>query len=63
MFDDHDYDPDEYTDEDPEDWQPGECDHCAGGEPIETPIGLIHCACRIGQGADPEDCACGPDGD
>ncbi|MFF2074634.1 hypothetical protein ACFVXG_07745 [Kitasatospora sp. NPDC058162] len=47
-------------DEDGEDWQPGRCDRCTGGDPIETPIGLVYCACRIGQGADPENCACGP---
>ncbi|GAB7182173.1 hypothetical protein ATKI12_2004 [Kitasatospora sp. Ki12] len=66
MYDDHDFDPDEYDDLDTdgsEDWQPGECDHCPGGEPVETPLGLIYCACQIGQGADPENCACGPDGD
>ncbi|MGW4894414.1 hypothetical protein ACWEQL_19395 [Kitasatospora sp. NPDC004240] len=58
------YDPDEYDDfdsDDSGDWQPGECDHCTGGDPVETPIGLIACACRIGQGADPEHCLCGPD--
>ncbi|MFI9327816.1 hypothetical protein ACIGZJ_09750 [Kitasatospora sp. NPDC052868] len=61
MFDDH--DPDEYGDDRSEDWQPGECDHCTGGAPVETPLGLLYCACRIGQGARPEDCACGPDED
>ncbi|MFD5436621.1 hypothetical protein ACFWJ4_31285 [Kitasatospora sp. NPDC127067] len=58
---DHDYD--EYDPEESEDWQPGECDHCTGGEPIESPLGLLYCACWIGQGADPENCVCGPDED
>ncbi|MFJ4093981.1 hypothetical protein ACIPYS_20575 [Kitasatospora sp. NPDC089913] len=57
MFDDFDCAPDEDT----EDWTPGECDHCPGGEPIRVPFGFIYCACRIGQGADPEDCVCGPE--
>ncbi|MFJ7910026.1 hypothetical protein [Kitasatospora sp. NPDC096204] len=30
-----------------------------GGEPAETPLGFIYCACQIGQGAAPENCACG----
>ncbi|MFI0764618.1 GGDEF domain-containing protein [Streptomyces sp. NPDC021218] len=49
--------------EDAEEWQPdtGQCDRCsmAPGEVIE-PLGLC-CACSIGQGADPENCVCGPD--
>ncbi|QKV97548.1 hypothetical protein HUT19_11505 [Streptomyces sp. NA02950] len=48
--------------EDAEEWQPdaGQCDRCsmAPGEVIE-PLGLC-CACSIGQGADPENCVCGP---
>ncbi|KJY38126.1 hypothetical protein [Streptomyces sp. NRRL S-495] len=60
-LDDHGYDA--YDPEDTEDWQPGECDCCTGGEPIETPIGLLYCACQVGQGAAPENCACGPDKD
>ncbi|MFD8080720.1 hypothetical protein ACFV4F_03360 [Kitasatospora sp. NPDC059722] len=61
MYDDYDdYDLDEYDDES-EDWQPGECDHCTGGEPTDGPLGLLYCACQIGQGADPADCLCGPE--
>ncbi|MFF2616382.1 hypothetical protein [Kitasatospora sp. NPDC058046] len=56
-LDDHGYD--EYGPEDPENWVPGQCDHCSGGDPIETPIGTLYCACQIGQGAAPENCACG----
>ncbi|WP_369183662.1 hypothetical protein [Streptomyces sp. Y1] len=63
-FDDYDdYDYDVYGTDSPGDWQPGECDHCTGGEPVETPLGPIYCACQIGQGAAPEHCACGPDDD
>lgn len=50
-------------DEESEDWQPGECDHCFGGPPVEGPLGTLYCACEIGQGAPPEACACGPEGD
>ncbi|MFJ6773042.1 hypothetical protein ACIQOV_19135 [Kitasatospora sp. NPDC091257] len=60
-LDDHDYD--EYDPEDTEDWQPGECDCCTVGEPAETPLGFLYCACQIGQGAAPENCACGSDQD
>ncbi|MGW7691014.1 GGDEF domain-containing protein [Streptomyces asiaticus] len=54
---------DDYDDfEDAEEWQPdtGQCDRCSmvPGEVIE-PLGLC-CACSIGQGADPENCVCGP---
>lgn len=45
--------------EDAEEWQPGECDHCYG-QTVQGPLGPIHCACAIGEGADPEDCHCGP---
>ncbi|MFJ6617001.1 hypothetical protein ACIQOW_05375 [Kitasatospora sp. NPDC091335] len=54
---------DDYDEFDAADWAPGECDHCTGGEPVETPLGLIYCACQIGQGAAPEDCLCGPEDD
>lgn len=40
-------------------WQPGECDNCYG-QTVNGPLGPIFCACSIGQGADPEDCRCGP---
>jgi len=57
---------DDYDDfEDELEWQPdtGQCDHCTNpdGPPI-GPLQLV-CACRIGQGADPENCVCGPDPD
>lgn len=61
--DDHGYDEYDVDTEGVEDWQPGECDHCTGGEPVETPIGLLGCACLMGQGAAPIDCACGPEQD
>ncbi|MCX4754288.1 hypothetical protein [Kitasatospora purpeofusca] len=62
-YDCDDYGHDAYDPEDAEDWMPGACDHCPGGEPIETPIGLLGCACLMGQGTGPIDCACGPDQD
>lgn len=40
-------------------WRPGECDNC-WGDTIDGPLGPIHCACAIGQGAGDEDCRCGP---
>lgn len=56
-------DEDDY--EDAEEWQPGECDHCFGGDEngitATGPLGPVYCACRIGQGAAPEDCRCGPE--
>jgi hypothetical protein len=60
---------DDYYDEPPEDdsddgWREGECDHCSGGDEngvtATGPLGPIYCACRIGQGADEDDCHCGP---
>ncbi|MDH6125953.1 hypothetical protein [Kitasatospora sp. GP82] len=57
------YDEDDLDDEfeDAEEWQEGECDHCFGGEPTPSPFGPIYCACEIGQGAQPENCVCGPE--
>lgn len=47
---------------DAEEWQPdtGQCDRCLYPDrgPV-GPLGLM-CACRIGQGAPPEECECGP---
>ncbi|PJN00845.1 hypothetical protein CG740_23365 [Streptomyces sp. CB01201] len=49
--------------DDEAEWRPGECDHCFG-QTVSSPFGDIYCACAIGQGADPDDCVCGPeDGD
>lgn len=62
MFEDEDFEAD-YDDEESEDWQPGECDNCFGGPPIDGPLGPLHCACEIGQGAGPGDCRCGPEAD
>ncbi|MFV6033178.1 hypothetical protein [Streptomyces sp. NPDC056264] len=48
--------------EEEHEWEPGQCDHCwglpAGAEP-----GLLSpgCACLLGQGADPNECSCGPE--
>ncbi|MFD9567720.1 hypothetical protein [Streptomyces sp. NPDC059994] len=47
---------------DAEEWRPGQCDRCYG-ETVSGPLGDVHCACAIGQGADPEDCQCGPEDD
>ena len=59
----YDYEPEDDT----EDWQPGQCDNCSGGDEegvtATGPLGNLYCACRIGQGADPEDCHCGPPND
>jgi len=57
---------DEYDDdqEEAEEWREGECDNCSGGDEngvtATGPLGPLYCACRIGQGADEEDCKCGP---
>lgn len=58
---------DDYDDEESsEDWQPGECDNCFGGDENGVTVtatgalGPLYCACHIGQGAAPEDCVCGP---
>lgn len=49
--------------EDDGEWQPGQCDNCYG-ETVQGPLGPVHCACTIGQGAATADCTCGPpDGD
>lgn len=63
-YTDHD---DYYDDEDEgqdDEWRPGECDNCYGGDEngitATGPLGPLYCACRIGQGADAEDCWCGP---
>jgi hypothetical protein len=57
---------DDYEDEDDEldddgEWQPGECDRCYGGPPVEGPLGTLYCACKIGQGAPLHKCLCGPE--
>lgn len=54
-----DYEGDNVDYEDAEEWQEGECDHCYG-ETVDGPLGPIYCACQIGQGADEDDCECGP---
>lgn len=50
--------------EDAEEWHFGECDNCYGGDEngvtATSPLGPVFCACFIGQGADEEDCRCGP---
>ncbi len=46
-------------DQDSGEWREGECDHCYG-ETVNGPLGPIYCACAIGQGADPDECVCGP---
>jgi hypothetical protein len=55
---------DEEEDDTAQEWQPGECDNCYGGDEngitATGPLGPLHCACRIGQGADEEGCRCGP---
>ncbi|MDH6122003.1 hypothetical protein ABH930_006405 [Kitasatospora sp. GAS204A] len=62
--DDYDYEDDDELEESGE-WLPGECDRCSGGDEdgvtATGPLGPLHCACRIGQGAAPEDCVCGPE--
>lgn len=45
--------------DDSDDWRQGECDRCYG-ETVDGPLGPIHCACAIGQGASEDDCVCGP---
>lgn len=58
-----DYDEDELADGG-EEWQPGECDYCYGGDENGVtamgPLGPLYCACAIGQGAPPDECRCGP---
>ncbi|MFJ9381918.1 hypothetical protein [Streptomyces sp. NPDC101455] len=44
---------------DADEWQPGECDHCYG-ESVDGPLGPVHCACAMGQGAIDGHCVCGP---
>lgn len=60
---------DDYADYDPDypdaqEWQQGQCDRCSGGDEqgvtATGPLGPLYCACHIGQGADPENCQCGP---
>lgn len=58
-YDDPDEYLDDYDDEDAEEWQSGECDHCYG-QTVNGPLGPLYCACQIGQGADEDDCVCGP---
>jgi hypothetical protein len=61
--------PEDYYDDSPgseaDEWQPGDCDHCLGGDEngitADGPLGPIYCACFIGQGADEENCQCGPE--
>lgn len=61
-----DYDEDEVID-DGEEWQEGQCDMCLGTTPedlqraAESPNIVPVCACAIGQGADAENCRCGPE--
>ena len=60
-----DYEYDDYDESEADgEWQEGECDHCSGGDEDAVtatgPLGALYCACRIGQGADEEDCHCGP---
>ena len=66
-YTDHDdYMDDEDEMQDAEEWQEGDCDNCYGdtGETTTNrPSGWTACACRIGQGASPEDCRCGPPAD
>jgi hypothetical protein len=57
---------DEYDDlDDDGDWEPGECDHCFGGDEngvtATGPLGDLYCACKIGQGAPAGECVCGPE--
>ncbi|NUR04238.1 MAG: hypothetical protein HOY79_49380 [Streptomyces sp.] len=62
-------DPSEDELQDAEEWQEGTCDMCLGS----TLEDLVHaaepgalipvCACAIGQGAPPDECRCGPEGD
>lgn len=65
-YTDHDEYEDDFDEEDDTagEWKPGECDHCYGGDEngvtATGPLGPLYCACRIGQGADEEDCRCGP---
>jgi hypothetical protein len=71
-YTDHDDYVDDYDDDDrmteivDTEWQEGKCDHCPGGDAdgvtATGPLGPLHCACKIGQGAaNPEDCQCGPE--
>lgn len=52
-------------DQDAEEWQPGECDMCFGGDEngvtATGPLGPLYCACFIGQGAPADECRCGPE--
>jgi hypothetical protein len=56
------YDEDDILiDDDSDEWQVGDCDHCAGHVPDpDDPPMTPACACAIGQGAAAEDCHCGP---
>lgn len=64
-------DHDDYEDDEDEpgseEWQPGECDNCSGGDEngvtATGPLGPVYCACFIGQGADEDECRCGPPAD
>ncbi len=53
-------------DQDDDEWQPGECDNCFGGDEngvtATGPLGDVFCACAIGQGAAEGECRCGPEG-
>lgn len=61
MIDDYMDDEDEGQDDD---WHEGTCDNCSGGDQhgvtATGALGPLYCACRIGQGADAENCRCGP---
>lgn len=57
---------DEDDTEDAAEWQEGECDNCHGSTAEDlkraangSGINPV-CACAIGQGADPDECRCGP---
>lgn len=52
----YDYDDDEFE----SDWMPGECDQCAmknAPPELRAPFMPV-CACSIGEGASPNECAC-----
>jgi hypothetical protein len=66
-YTDHDDYQDDEDDDTADEWRPGECDNCYGGDEhgvtATGPLGPLYCACRIGQGADADTCRCGPPAD
>ena len=63
--DDDAYDEDRAVQDDGDgEWREGQCDRCYGGDENAVtatgPLGPLYCACKIGQGADLENCYCGP---